>query len=165
MKTPIILLPLLGVSFIASAIAQTYEWEDKANGQLIASCDGNQYYAPNNNKWNQAQVIGDAPASCGGAPGFQWEPSNWTQPNYPNSPTAAVLIGSAPPVELAVAVEVGSLQINAGNELRMFTGALLTVHNSIVNDGLIRLNDLSGGDTDPPDRRQREPHRRRADSP
>jgi hypothetical protein len=141
------LFALLGLAAAVPASAQTIVWEHKAKGQLIASCDGNSYYAPNNNKWNQAQVIGDAPASCGGAPGFEWEPSNWTTPTYPNSPTASVKIDSAPPVELDVAVDVGALQVASGNELTLLTGSVLQVHNSIANDGLIRLDDLSGGDT------------------
>ncbi len=132
---------------IGQASAQTHVWEDKANGQLILTCGANLYYAPNNNKWNQDQLIGNQPIACGGAPGFEWEPSNWNVTSYPNSPTASVLISSAPPVELGIAVDIGDLQLTAGNELQMFTGSVLNVHNAIVNDGLIRLNDLVGGDT------------------
>jgi hypothetical protein len=138
---------LSALAVIGQASGQTHVWEDKSNGQLILTCGTNLYYAPNNHKWNQDQRIGNQPITCGGAPGFEWEPSNWSVPGYPNSPTASVLISSIPPVELNIGVEIGSLQITAGNELQMFTGSVLNVHNSISNDGLIRLNDLTGGDT------------------
>jgi hypothetical protein len=143
------LSPLVGLFSLTNTLvnAQTFTWEDKANGQVVADCNGaepgGQFVWPNNNNWSQDQVIGNNPCPPH-APGFVREPSNWSTPGYPNSSSAVVVINAAPTVDLDVSAEIGTLNISAGNKLRILGYSRLSVHGgTLTNHGTIDLEDGS----------------------
>lgn len=110
---------------------------------LTAMDPGGEFFWPDNNNWSQARVLGGHPCPPHAA-GFVREPSNWTTPDYPNSPSAVVFINSAPAVNLDVAVDVGTLNIAAGNKLRIFGYTQLNVHGgTLTNNGTIDIEDVT----------------------
>lgn len=135
-----------------SLLAQTYTWDDKANGQLVADCDpgnpGGEFYWPDNNSWSQDELIGNNPCPPYGG-GFMREPSNWDLSSYPDGVGVDVIISSSPAVEADISVDVGTLSITAGNQLRILGFTTLTVNGpTITNDGLLDLDDTTAGDAE-----------------
>ena len=145
--TKILSMMSLSWLLLSPVLSQTYVWERKANGQLVADCDpdnpGGEFHWPDNHHWGQDLLLGGDPCPPYAA-GFTREPSNWNLSSYPDSPTAAVVIGSAPIVDLNVSAEVATIDISAGNGLRILGGRTLSVHGpTINNDGVIDIDDTT----------------------
>src|SRR5271170_2422229 len=146
---------VLGLA-VASALstAPVYaqvDFEQNANGQAYSYTFPNNPPAtgthtdtgnfPNDNNWSQQEVT--SVDSSGDA--YESQPSNWSTPTYPNSPTVDVELGDFT-VSLNISVEVGTLDLSGA--LNILNNESLTVAGAgITDNGTITLNSQSGGNT------------------
>lgn len=150
MKT--ILCKLFATAVVAGSLAvpvaaQTFTWNDIANGQVIEICDHNgtfiTNYWPNNNNWSQAAHHSP---DCSGLSQIEDQPSNWTNAPadglYPGGPGLTgvdVVLGAPADTFLDVPVIVNNLTVLPSGSLTVSPGGGATAnHVDFQSDGVIR---------------------------
>jgi hypothetical protein len=124
---------------VSECVAQVYTWEGNQNGDGPFICDPPagepfSYFYPVSNSWVTSEVWAD---DC------LLAPSNWSQPDFPNSPSAQVLIpaagpGMSYPPTLGATVSVDIVEVELGAQLDL-VGGRLTVSTALRNGGRLEL--------------------------
>jgi hypothetical protein len=123
---------LAGVVFVlmlAAAHAQTYTWDDNAQGQLYLTCPGPvtfHYYWPNNNNWTQTYQTN---GNCNGTAIVESAPSNW-------DPTPPLGLYPGGPGLQGVNVIIGGLvngtNVTGGGNTFLSSGAHLNLNSLVI---------------------------------
>jgi hypothetical protein len=150
MKTKLLLQALALIIATASLSAQTVTWERKAFGQQQMSPCSGPFVFPNNNFWNQDELIG-LDTACEPDQQYLQEPSNWSTASYPDGAGVNVILGAAGSAGTDLnrqTVTLNSLTIQSVGALNISFGSAITA-NSFIFEGDGAITNQGGGGSDP----------------
>lgn len=153
MKTKLLLQILtLAILSLASVPlkAQTVIWERKAFGQQQTTPCSGPFTFPNNNFWNQDQLI-LVDTACNPDQEYLAEPSNWNTTSYPEGSGVNVILGAGGAAGTDLnrqTVTLNSLTIQSVGALNISYGSGM-IANSFVFQGDGAITNQGGGGADP----------------